>query len=102
MVFAGIWAARGGAPMPLPSAVFSSRERAEAWISEHRLTGMLTMYRLDVAAYDWAVRHGRFTPTKPEHRTAAFVGAFSGGDRHFHYEDGKGRSFSVVLRSSDR
>jgi hypothetical protein len=73
----------------LPSGVFSSRERAESWIRERRLTGLLTMYRLDVGAYDWATTNGRFTPKKPEQSTPEFIGRFSGGDTHFHYEDGE-------------
>ncbi|WP_433377809.1 DUF7710 domain-containing protein [Streptosporangium sp. CA-115845] len=31
-----------------PSAIFSSRDRAEEWISARGLTGMLTEYPLDV------------------------------------------------------
>jgi hypothetical protein len=74
-----------------PSGVFSTRERAEAWIATHRLTGLLTMYRLDVGAWDWAMQNGRFTPKKPEHTTAQFIGRFAGGDVHVHYEDGQPR-----------
>jgi hypothetical protein len=47
------------------------------------------MYRLDVGAYDWATRHGLFTPKKPEHSRAEFIGRFSGGDVHCHYENGE-------------
>jgi hypothetical protein len=74
-----------GAGSSLPSGVFSTRERAESWIREHKLTGLLTMYRVDVGAYQWAVRHGLFTPKRPEHSTPEFIGRFSGGDVHFHY-----------------
>ncbi|MFC4585690.1 DUF7710 domain-containing protein [Sphaerisporangium corydalis] len=38
-----------------PSAIFSSRDRAEEWIGARRLTGMLTKYPLDVPVYEWAV-----------------------------------------------
>jgi hypothetical protein len=47
------------------------------------------MYRLDVGAYDWATSHGLFTPKKPEQSTPEFVGRFTGGDVHFHYENGE-------------
>jgi hypothetical protein len=72
-----------------PGGVFSSRQRAEDWIAEHGLSGVLTMYRLDVGAYDWAVENGAFKPNKPHHFTPDFIGRFAGGDTHFHYEAGK-------------
>ena len=34
----------------LPSGVFTSREKAEAWITRHRLSGLLTAYPLDEGA----------------------------------------------------
>jgi hypothetical protein len=73
----------------LPGGVFSTRERAESWIRENGLTGLLTLYRLDVGAYDWATSRGLFKPKKEEHVSAAFIGRFSGGDVHFHYENGE-------------
>jgi hypothetical protein len=88
MEAATVWVFNGSG-RSLPSGVFSTREQAESWIREHRLTGLLTMYRLDVGAYDWATSHGLFTPKKPEHSTAEFIGRFSGGDVHFHYENGE-------------
>jgi len=72
-----------------PSGVFSSQESAEAWIATHELSGTLTLYRVDVGAYDWAVQNGYFRPTKPHHSTPEFIAGFSGGDVHFHYESGK-------------
>ena len=60
-----------------------------AWIAKHRLSGVLTMYRLDVGAYDWAVERGTFKPQKPHHFTAEFIGLFAGGETHFHYEVGE-------------
>jgi hypothetical protein len=71
-----------------PSGVFSTRAAAEEWIAQHGLSGTLTMYRVDVGAYDWAVQNGHFRPTKPHHSTPDFIGHFSGGDIHFHYESG--------------
>jgi hypothetical protein len=70
-----------------PGGVFSTQERAETWIGKHCLSGVLTLYRVDEGAYDFAVAKGHFKPTKPHHDTAEFVGRFSGGDIHFHYED---------------
>jgi len=39
-------------------------------------------------AYDWAVANGYFTLSKPHHQTSEFIGRFSGGDIHYHYEAG--------------
>lgn len=72
-----------------PSGVFSTQAAAEDWIATHELSGTLTMYRLDIGAYDWAIEHGYFRPTKPDHSTPDFIAQFGGGDVHFHYESGK-------------
>jgi hypothetical protein len=79
-----------GALSQFPSGVFSSKDAAEAWIRTHTLSGTLTQYPVDMGMYDYATSRGQFVPSKPEHKTAAFVGKFSGGGiDHFHYEDGK-------------
>ena len=72
----------------LPGGVFSSLDAAEEWIKRHALYGLLTLYRVDVGAYDWAVANGHFKPSKPHHETSEFIGRFSGGDVHYHYADG--------------
>ena len=50
-----------------PGGVFSDLHLAEEWIAKHALSGVLTMYRLDVGAYDWALASGAFEPKKPHH-----------------------------------
>jgi hypothetical protein len=72
----------------LPSAVFSSREVAEDCIRRISLTGLLTKYPVDMCAYDWSVSNGFFKPSKERHYDSAFIGTFSGGEEHFHYENG--------------
>lgn len=69
--------------------VFSTLDKAEAWVSKHGLTGMLTGYPLDEGAYDWAIRHGYFTPKRDDQKTADYIGRFASGRYHFHYENGK-------------
>jgi len=91
---AEVWVFTGARSKPgtnatFPGGVFSSVQVAEAWIAKHRLSGVLTMYRLDVGAYDWAVERGTFKPQKPHHFTAEFIGLFAGGETHFHYEVGE-------------
>ena len=71
-----------------PSGVFSTREKARAWIQLHGLYGTLTAYALDQGAYDWAVSNGRFKPKKEEHSSARFIGAFSSASQpHEHFEN---------------
>lgn len=78
-----------GEKSTFPSGIFSSREKAEAWIAEHQLTGCLTMYPLDEGAYNWALRMGHFSPKRDDQKTPAFIGRFSSGVQHFHFENGR-------------
>jgi hypothetical protein len=72
-----------------PSAIFSTRELAEKWISVRGLTGMLTEYPLDVPVYEWAVGNGHFRPSKPAHAEADFIGKFTTAHQeHEHYDNG--------------
>lgn len=84
-----VWVFNGEANR-FPSAVFGTRESAEAWIREHRLTGTLTKYPIGQAVYDWAVASGAFQPKTQEHRSAAFIANFSAAaQEHYHFENGK-------------
>jgi len=88
-----VWVFTGERNMPsnhtiFPGGVFSTQERAEAWISNHKLSGVLTQYQVDVRAYDFAVTNGHFKPNRPHHYTSEFIGRFSGGEIHFHYVAG--------------
>ena len=75
-----------GAGARLPSAVFTTRAAAEKWIEANRVEGLLTEYPLNQSAYDWAVAHGYFRPSKPEHNTAKFIARFtSASQSHAHY-----------------
>jgi hypothetical protein len=72
-----------------PSGVFSSRENAERWISEQRLSGTLTKYPVDVPVYDWAIANGAFKPKRADQREPRFIGRFSSArEEHYHYTDG--------------
>ncbi len=72
------------------SGVFESKLLAEVWIADHKLTGTLTEYPLNVGAYDWAVSMDYFTPKKDEHRTSEYIGKFSSASQsHYHYTDGQ-------------
>jgi hypothetical protein len=72
-----------------PSGVFASRASAEAWISLHRLTGLLTKYPLGVGVYDWAIQNAFFKPKRSEHQSPKFIGGFSSANlEHLHFEEG--------------
>ncbi|WP_223847367.1 DUF7710 domain-containing protein [Hymenobacter montanus] len=69
------------------SGVFTTREKAEAWIEHHGLTGVLTRYPLDQGVYDWALEQQAFQPSKPEHTQASFIQRFtSANQEHYHYD----------------
>lgn len=71
----------------LPSGVFSTRERAEAWIAQHSLSGLLTAYPVDTGALDWAIVEGHYSP-KREITSGFRAGFTSGAQEHFHFKDG--------------
>jgi hypothetical protein len=73
-----------------PGGLFSTLDAAEEWITRHELTGVLTLYPVDIGAYDWAVQRGAFTPKKPQHTSSHFVGRFTSAlMQHHHYENGR-------------
>lgn len=75
-----------GARASFPAAVFSTRALAEAWIAEHRLSGVLTAYPLDQSVYDWVREKGFF---KKEISDPALLAGFSSAHQeHYHYDDG--------------
>lgn len=69
-----------------PSAVFTSRSLAEAWIEKHKLHGTLTAYPLDVSVYDWATGLGYFRPKSEAQTRSGFIANFSSSSQeHYHY-----------------
>ena len=85
---ARVWVFTGGGDFP--GGVFSTRERADAWIGGHGLSGTLTAYPLDAGVYDWTVGRGRFQPKRDYQTTPRFIGRFSlAYQEHYHYEDGR-------------
>jgi hypothetical protein len=71
--------------------VFGSRERAEDWIRERRLSGVLTAYPLDEGCFDWARRNKLITGRAKERGDDPdFVGSFTtASQEHYHYKDGR-------------
>lgn len=64
------------------SGVFEDEATALAWVCRHGLTGILAEYETGDGCYDFAVREGRFHPTKPHHGSAGHVASFSPGLAH--------------------
>jgi len=84
--FIWVFVGNGG---PFPSAVFSSKQRADDWIGSKGLFGVFTLYELDVPAIERSLALGTFRPRPGEPLTADKIGRFAGGEAHWHYENGK-------------
>ena len=85
----GVWVFKGeGANFP--SGVFSTLEFSEAWIAANKLTGILTLYPVDIGTYDWVVANGYFQPKTDKEKSAKFIGGFSSAyQKHYHYRNGR-------------
>lgn len=84
-----------------PNAVFRHRNDAERWIATDKLTGMLTLYRVDIPVYDWAIKKGYFMPKRADQSGAVFVGRFSSeSQEHYHYEDGHEKPYNKAVNRS--
>lgn len=51
-----------GANSRFASAIFRTKETAEAWIKKNKLSDVLTLYPLDQSVYDWAIAKRVFRP----------------------------------------
>lgn len=79
-----------GEKSSFPAGIFSSKEKAEAWIEQNELTGVLTEYPIDEGTYDWSVKHEFFNPRREDQKPPLFKGRFtSARQQHFHYRDGQ-------------
>lgn len=68
-----------------PCGVWSSREKAEAWIRSVGAEGALSAYVLDEPAYESSVRLGLFSPRTAEHESTEFRSTFTTAVVHIHY-----------------
>ena len=72
-----------------PGGVFLSLEKAETWVAENQLTGVLTRYPLDMGSFDWARANGLVNERLLSKADPDFIGSFSSASfEHFHYENG--------------
>ena len=85
----GVWVFNGDAGQ-FAGGVFSSLDRAEAWIAANKLSGVPTLFPLDTGVYEWAITRGWFTPRQEKHSSAEFIGSFTTASMaHHHYEQGE-------------
>ena len=87
-----IWVFNGG--RQFPGGLFTTIEKAEAWIARHGLSGVLTRYPVDEGCFDWAVRTGRAGLSEQKlaekRDDKEFIGGFSSASQeHLHCEAGK-------------
>jgi hypothetical protein len=70
-------------------ALFTDKEKAEEYIAQYSLSGLLQKTPVNKSIYDWVVEQGWFTPKKEHHKTSTFVQTFTSAYlEHYHYEDG--------------
>jgi hypothetical protein len=77
-----VWLFFGGSQV---GGAFSAIERAEAWIAEHKLTGVLTRYPVDMGAWDYARASGTSIPDAGPETIANYASA---RQEHYHYRHG--------------
>ncbi len=81
-----IWIFHGSGAQ-FASGVFSTRERAKAWIEMHNLAGTLTEYPIDIGVFEHAIAQRWFTPKNDQQRSSQFIQRFSSANQeHEHYE----------------
>ena len=73
---------------------FEDTASAEAWIRNHKLSGVLTAYPRGEGCFDWALRSGltgmKLEKLKEKGADPAFVGGFtSAAQDHIHFENGE-------------
>ncbi len=98
-----VWIFNGsGRKFPnFPSAVFSTVELAEVWITKNSCNGVLTQYPLDRSVYDWAIDSGQFRPKNVEQQMPKFIESFSSASQeHYHYENGERNPIVGLTESS--
>jgi hypothetical protein len=71
-----------------PAGIFESKEKAEEVIKRYSLTGILSLYPIDMLLYDWAIEKN-ISISKGISKSPKYIGQFSCASvDHFHYEEG--------------
>ena len=84
----GIWIFHGDGAT-LATAVFTTKEDADKWISKNFVSGVLTCMPINEGIYDWAIKQQYFEPQKDHQKSGAFIQKFTSGYlEHYHYVNG--------------
>ena len=76
-----------------PGGLFTTREKGEVWIRQHKLSGSLSAFPIVEGCFDWADRVGAVN-MKPEKLALKrgdpfFIGSFTTvSQEHYHYKEG--------------
>ncbi|MBQ9372294.1 MAG: hypothetical protein IJU03_08890 [Thermoguttaceae bacterium] len=85
-----------------PSAVFSTRELAEAYIKKYQVSGTLTRYPIDIPVYEYVIEKGWWKPSRDYQSTSRFIQSFSSAYlEHFHYARGLGEGEEGFQAAAD-
>ena len=70
------------------SAVFFQLEKAQSWIYENKVSGILTEYPVDISCYDWAKKNNFYIPQNSDAKKKKMQKFTSYEQKHFHYNNG--------------
>ncbi len=82
-----------GSGSQFPSAAFYSLNEIEAWVSKHKLTGMVSAMPVDQGLFEWASENGAFSmkeeKLKEKELDPYFIASCTTASlEHYHYENG--------------
>jgi hypothetical protein len=84
-----LWVFRGGDVGKI-SGVFTTKLLAEEWIHQHRLSGTLRAYPVNMGVYDWAISREFLVPKNDFERSPEFIAdCVRASQEYYVYEDGK-------------
>jgi hypothetical protein len=73
----------------LSTAAFSTREKAESWIVENKVSGIITKMPLDNGIYQWTINNDFFEPKNDFQKNSSFIQKFTSAYlEHYHYVNG--------------
>ena len=80
-----VWVFQGN-NSTFPSAIFSTYQHAILWISNSKVSGILTQYPVDISVYDWAISEDYFKPKTENKKSPDFISKFSSAYlKHYHF-----------------
>ncbi|KXX70001.1 hypothetical protein [Flammeovirga sp. SJP92] len=72
-----------------PAGIFNSYVEGEMWISNTKVSGILTEMPVGTGIYDWAIENEFFKITKEYQKGSKFIQKFSSASlNHWYFENG--------------